>query len=361
MVCKFGSDYPRPLLDDPASYLFGTEEACLEAWGAGLQASPETQALIVPTISTDAAPEERWYPESAGGDAMVCRFGNDYPLPLLDDPASYLFDTEGACLEAWGAGLRAGLEVQHVPPAPRFWYPHEIPGSGRLCRYGNGYDPGWYDDKLLREELLFDTEDECCDANPDACSDSSWQDSNEVKWYPYLESYEKGEGTGVWCVEGRGYPDYYLLEDIDPPHLFNDEGSCCAAWECDQDDLAQEERWYPEMAVGDAMVCKFGNDYPLPLLDDPASNLFDTERACLEAWGAGLRASLEGQNVPPAPRVWYPHEIPGSGKLCRYGNGYEPGWYDDELLREELLFDAKDECCDANPDACPDFNRQDSK
>ncbi|EJK64929.1 hypothetical protein THAOC_14280, partial [Thalassiosira oceanica] len=73
-----------------------------------------------------------------------------------------------------------------------------------------------------------------------------------------------------------------------------------------------------------------------PVTESPATEAADS------ADGAGQQRSEK----------WYPSESDDGSRFCEYGSDY-PEEYTNEVLASTLLFDERDDCCDAFPAACP--------
>ena len=358
--CVYSNDYPGWYLDaeNYQSHLFATEAECCGVHNC-LSNYPDM-----------------WYPTVVMGDGdgdgvndedgIVCVYENMYPTDWLGEEG-YLFKTEADCYARHGEGefvsslsIRAGalclfahfnfaipfslnLEITCVniflprtdPAGREFWYPELVDGL-KSCVYGSSYLPGWYVNPATRSDWLFASEGECCDFHScDDDPDSSAEEKAE-HWHPDFDSYEHGAGDKIRCASSSAYPDFFAMDGIEPRHLFDDEASCCAVWDCGLD---LERFWYPDLneeeATG-AATCLYGNAYPLPFLADPENHLFADEGSCLTRGDATA-----------APSYYYPAVVDGV-RECPYGSDYDPAY----SSFPGLLFDDHASCCEAHS-ACP--------
>ena len=190
-----------------------------------------------------------------------------------------------------------------VPP----WYPKLVRGQ-ESCVQGNDYDPaydffGW----------LFESGYECC-VEMDI-GDCHIYLPKEEKWYPHIVN-------GEWsCAYGADYQTDYLK---DPEfYLFDTEGECCTAFEFDHC-IPREPGYYPNQDQDGVKDCIYGE----PPVGVPS---FAEREECCGTY-----------ECPAEAKTGYYPTIDNDGvKTCIYGESIS------------LIFDTKEECCEAYPEACP--------
>mmetsp|Transcript_34130 Transcript_34130/g.82534 ORF Transcript_34130/g.82534 Transcript_34130/m.82534 type:complete len:380 (-) Transcript_34130:329-1468(-) len=87
------------------------------------------------------------------------------------------WDLVGSCGDSGSSSLSAATIAsvgQTQPTAPASsaaakWYP-SVKSAAPECTYGTDYEPKWMAVEILREQFLFETYEECCDAYAELCN-----------------------------------------------------------------------------------------------------------------------------------------------------------------------------------------------
>ncbi len=187
------------------------------------------------------------------------------------------------------------------------WYPKLVRGQ-KSCVQGNDYDSsyemfGW----------LFESGYDCCQWF--SIGDCHMYLPKEELWYPHSDN-------GEWyCAHDTDYPTEYLR--FPNLYLFDTEGECCTAFEIDHC-IPRDPGYYPNQDQDGVKDCIYG----VPPVGVPS---FVEREECCEIY-----------ECPAVAKTGYYPTIDNDGlKTCTYGESIN------------LIFDTKEECCEAYPEACP--------
>lgn len=136
------------------------------------------------------------------------------------------WDLVGSCGDSGSSSLSAATVAsvgQTQPTAPASsaaakWYP-SVDSASPECTYGTDYKPQWMDVEMLREQFLFETYEDCCDAYNELCNPTASTASNSdpsgvtpgtPTASPSRRTSEPTESPTEMPVENDSYMETYM-------------------------------------------------------------------------------------------------------------------------------------------------------
>jgi len=350
-ACAHGTFYPDEMAEEPFSdtFLHDTEEACCEGFPAACRHDDVW----------------RWIPNHSGDDCAHV----ELPPSMLREDHSWIFRTREACCEEHPCAPGEKEEDKAVTtteaPATTTEEPEIITDPTELTTEAPETTTMVTTTEAPETTTTTTTTEAPTTPDPDATTAAAENVHCEMGYDPVCGhdglAYGSGcdavaFGTGIACPLDAGLdieagspcacPDTGRDYETSAPTPFPTRGAETAA---------KEPMWYSVEYEAGKRYCRYDAHYPAQFLTMMSRGedgyLFGTRDGCCAAYPGACTTTTA---VPPttttaAPGpMWYPVETK-KGRKCRYDADYDPAYL---TAHATFLFETKDGCCGAFPEAC---------